>query len=90
MYIYTSIMTEQNLDIIDITLLLRQRRCRECVEAELQRQQVDDLYYCDVDVVYEDNQHKMMPFIVSRKTGRLIDVLYNEETNTVQAHIIPQ
>ena len=81
---------ENNLDIIDITLLIRQRRCRECVEDELVKQEVDHLYYCDVDVIYENNQHKMMPFIVSRKTGRLIDVLYDEETNTVQAHIIPQ
>jgi len=81
---------ENNLDIIDITLLIRQRRCRECVEDELIKQGMDNLYYCDVDVVYENNQHKMMPFIVSRRTGRLIDVLYDEETNTVQAHIIPQ
>jgi len=81
---------ENNLDIIDITLLIRQRRCRECVEDELVKQGMDSLYYCDVDVIYENNQHKMMPFIVSRRTGRLIDVLYDEETNTVQAHIIPQ
>jgi hypothetical protein len=81
---------ENNLDIIDITLLIRQRRCRECVEDELVKQEMDSLYYCDVDVIYENNQHKMMPFIVSRRTGRLIDVLYDEKTNTVQAHIIPQ
>jgi len=81
---------ENNLDIIDITLLIRQRRCRECVEDELEKQGMDNLYYCDVDVIYENSQHKMMPFIVSRRTGRLIDVLYDEETNTVQAHIIPQ
>ena len=84
-------MAEQNnSDIIDITLLIRQRRCRECVEDELARQNINDVYYCDVDIEYENNQHKMMPFIVSRKTGRIIDVLYDEETNTVQAHIIPQ
>tara|TARA_B100001057_G_scaffold459709_1_gene510106 strand:+ start:1437 stop:1691 length:255 start_codon:yes stop_codon:yes gene_type:complete len=81
---------ENNLDIIDITLLIRQRRCRECVEDELEKQGIGQLYYCDVDVVYENSQHKMMPFIVSRKTGRLIDVLYDEKTNTVQAHIIQQ
>ena len=31
-----------------------------------------------------------VPFCVNRRTGRAIDVLYDEESNTVQAHIIPQ
>lgn len=83
-------MAKQNLDIIDITLLLRQRRCRECVDEELREQGVHELYYCDVEVVYEDNQHILLPYIINRKTGKLIDVLYDEESNTVQAHIIPQ
>ena len=85
-------MANQNktLDIIDITLLLRQRRCRECVTEELENQGIEHLYYCDVDVAYENNETKMLPFIVNRRTGRAIDVLYDEESNTVQAHIIPQ
>jgi|TARA_B100001248_G_scaffold262065_1_gene255898 hypothetical protein len=83
-------MAKQNLDIIDITLLLRQRRCRECVDEELREQGVHELYYCDVEVVYEDDQHILLPYIINRKTGKLIDVLYDEESNTVQAHIIPQ
>tara|TARA_X000000950_G_scaffold91896_1_gene115685 strand:+ start:3505 stop:3756 length:252 start_codon:yes stop_codon:yes gene_type:complete len=83
-------MAKQNLDIIDITLLLRQRRCRECVDEELREQGVHELYYCDVEVVYEDNQHILLPYIINRKTGKLIDVLYDEKSNTVQAHIIPQ
>tara|TARA_B100000989_G_scaffold297995_1_gene285615 strand:+ start:781 stop:1032 length:252 start_codon:yes stop_codon:yes gene_type:complete len=83
-------MATQNLDIIDITLLLRQRRCRECVDEELREQGIHELYYCDVDVVYEDNKHILLPYIINKKTGRLIDVLYDEENNTVQAHIIPQ
>ncbi len=83
-------MAEQNLDIIDITLLLRQRRCRECVDEELREQGVHELYYCDVEVVYENGENILLPYIVNRKTGRLIDVLYDEENNTVQAHIIPQ
>ena len=83
-------MASQNLDIIDITLLLRQRRCRECVTEELQYQGIEHLYYCEVEVVHENNQSKMMPFIVDRQTGRAIDVLYDEESSTVQAHIIPQ
>ena len=81
---------DNTLDIIDITLLLRQRRCRECVTEELEHQGIEHLYYCDVDVAYENNQPKMVPFIVNRRTGRAIDVLYDEESNTVQAHIIPQ
>ena len=40
-----------NLDIIDITLLLRQRRCRESVEDELRKQGIEQQYYCDVDIV---------------------------------------
>ena len=83
-------MATQNLDIIDITLLLRQRRCRECVDEELREQGIHELYHCDVDVVYEDNKHILLPYIINKKTGRLIDVLYDEENNTVQAHIIPQ
>jgi|TARA_Y100000289_G_scaffold55065_1_gene57880 hypothetical protein len=79
-----------NLDIIDITLLLRQRRCRESVEDELRKQGIEQQYYCDVDIVNENGQHVLLPFIVNRNTGRLIDVLYDEENNTVQAHIIPQ
>tara|TARA_Y100001936_G_C15846341_1_gene544779 strand:- start:27 stop:284 length:258 start_codon:yes stop_codon:yes gene_type:complete len=79
-----------NLDIIDITLLLRQRRCRESVEDELRKQGVEKQYYCDVDIVDENGQHVLLPFIVNPNTGRLIDVLYDEENNTVQAHIIPQ
>ena len=53
------------LDIIDITLLLRQRRCRECVTEELEHQRIEHLYYCDVDVAYENNPTKMVPFIVN-------------------------
>lgn len=83
-------MTNQKLDIIDITLLLRQRRCRECVDNELREQGVHEAYYCDVEVVYENGENILLPYIVNRKTGRLIDVLYDEENNTVQAHIIPQ
>lgn len=85
-------MADQNdtLEIIDITLLLRQRRCRELVIEELENQGIEHLYYCDVEVVHENNQSKMLPFIVNRRTGRAIDVLYDEESNTVQAHIIPQ
>ena len=79
-----------NLDIIDITLLLRQRRCRECVDEELDNQGIGHLYYCDVEVIYEDNKHILLPFVVNRRTGRSIDVMYDEEKNTVQAHIIPQ
>ena len=79
-----------NLDIIDITLLLRQRRCRESVEDELRKQGVEKQYYCDVDVADQDGDAILLPFIVNRKTGKLIDVLYDEKNNTVQAHIIPQ
>ena len=83
-------MTNQKLDIIDITLLLRQRRCRECVDNELREQGVHEAYYCDVEVAHENGENILLPYIVNRKTGRLIDVLYDEENNTVQAHIIPQ
>jgi hypothetical protein len=79
-----------NLDIIDITLLLRQRRCRESVEDELRKQGVEKQYYCDVDIADQDNRPILLPFVVNRNTGRSIDVLYDEENNTVQAHIIPQ
>ena len=55
-----------NLDIIDITLLLRQRRCRESVEDELRKQGVEKQYYCDVDIVDENGRHVLLPFIVNR------------------------
>ena len=80
----------KELDIIDITLLLRQRRCRECVDEELDNQGIGNLYYCDVEVIYENNKHILLPFVVNRRNGRIIDVMYDEKENTVQAHIIPQ
>ena len=57
---------------------------------KLNNQGIGHLYYCDVEVVYEDNKHILLPFVVNRQTGRSIDVMYDEEENTVQAHIIPQ
>ena len=83
-------MANETLDIIDITLLLRQRRCRECVDEELRQQGLDNVYFCEVEIVYENNRSILLPFVVNRNTGRSIDVLYDEENNTVQAHIIPQ
>jgi hypothetical protein len=79
-----------NTCAIIVQVLLRQRRCRECVDEELRQQGLDNIYFCEVEIVYEDNRPILLPFVVNRNTGRSIDVLYDEENNTVQAHIIPQ
>ena len=65
-------MANETLDIIDITLLLRQRRCRECVDEELRQQGLDNIYFCEVEIVYEDNRPILLPFVVNRNTGRSI------------------
>ena len=45
---------KQDLEIIDITLLLRQRRCRDSIDEELQKMELIDSYYGDADIILED------------------------------------
>jgi hypothetical protein len=78
------------LEIIDITLLLRQRRCRDSIDEELQKMKLIDSYYGDADIILEDTIYRLYPFIVHKETGKRIDVLYDEDTHKVEAHIIPQ
>ena len=82
--------TKKELEIIDITLLLRQRRCRDSIDEELQKMELIDSYYGDADIILEDKIYRLYPFVVHKKTGKRIDVLYDEETHEVEAHIIPQ
>jgi len=81
---------ENDLEIIDITLLLRQRRCRDSIDEELQKMELIDSYYGDADIILEDKIYRLYPFVVHKKTGKRIDVLYDEDTHKVEAHIIPQ
>tara|TARA_B100001245_G_C22581116_1_gene288860 strand:- start:23 stop:289 length:267 start_codon:yes stop_codon:yes gene_type:complete len=81
---------KEDLEIIDITLLLRQRRCRDSIDEELQKMKMNDSYYGDADIILEDKIYRLYPFVIHRKTGKRIDVLYDENTHKVKAHIIPQ
>tara|TARA_Y100001970_G_scaffold128453_1_gene158610 strand:+ start:204 stop:470 length:267 start_codon:yes stop_codon:yes gene_type:complete len=81
---------EEDLEIIDITLLLRQRRCRDSIDEELQKMEMYDSYYGDADIILEGKVYRLYPFVIHRKTGKRIDVLYDEDKNIVEAHIIPQ
>tara|TARA_Y100000590_G_scaffold92770_1_gene104979 strand:+ start:866 stop:1132 length:267 start_codon:yes stop_codon:yes gene_type:complete len=81
---------KEDLEIIDITLLLRQRRCRDSIDEELQKMQMYDSYYGDADIILEGKIYRLQPFVIHRRTGKRIDVLYNEDTHKVEAHIIPQ
>ena len=81
---------KSDLEVIDITLLLRQRRCRESIDDELKKLELSESYYGDADIILEGTAYHLQPFVVHKKTGKKIDVLYNEDTNKVTAHIIPQ
>tara|TARA_B100000676_G_C17559268_1_gene571406 strand:+ start:345 stop:611 length:267 start_codon:yes stop_codon:yes gene_type:complete len=81
---------KEDLEIIDITLLLRQRRCRDSIDEELQKMKIYDSYYGDADIILEGKIYRLYPFVVNRITGKRIDVLYDEDTHKVEAHIIPQ
>ena len=81
---------KSELEVIDITLLLRQRRCRDSIDDELQKLELSESYYGDTDIILEGTLYHLQPFVVHKKTGKKIDVLYNEDTNKVTAHIIPQ
>ena len=81
---------KSDLEIIDITLLLRQRRCRESIDEELQKMEISDSYYGDADIILEDKIYRLQPFVINKKSGKRIDILYDEDTHKVEAHIIPQ
>jgi len=81
---------KSDLEIIDITLLLRQRRCRDNIDEELQKMELADSYYGDADIVLEDKIYRLQPFVTNKKTGKRIDIIYDEDTHKVTAHIIPQ
>ena len=49
-------MASENLDIIDITLLLRLKDVAENVTEELDTPSIEHLYYCEVEVIREDNK----------------------------------
>ena len=80
---------DNTLEIIDITLLLGPRRCRECVTEELENSGIEHLYYCDVDVAYENNSTQKMVLIVNLPIEEQLMYCTTKRVNTNRHTLFP-